>query len=182
LLYLSHNVCSSDSSSCSLLAMRIKEEDGGQYMSRPADAEGKVAEKLREYWERLVQYEKDFAKGDNETFYELVGKCVDQLWEQYHESTWQTQWKEVVVWKRVELKPGEAERRIREHVRPWLAQARKLSYKRWWVTDGVESMGDYVERWFGAEGGAAKQTEAQSSAEKMRNMLAELRALCEKYG
>jgi hypothetical protein len=43
-------------------------------------------------------------------------------------------------------------------------------------------MGDYVERWFGPEGGAAKQTEAQSSAEKMRNMLAELRALCEKYG
>jgi hypothetical protein len=158
-------------------------------MVRPADAEDQVAEKLREYWEGLVKHEEDFAKGDNERFYELVGECVDQLWEQRHESTWQTQWKEVVVWERVELKPGVAEQRIRAEVRPRLEAARRLKYKRWWVTDGVDGIGDYVDRWFGEEkrGAAAgqktetKQTEAERLAENMRTMLAELRALADKW-
>ena len=158
-------------------------------MSRPADAVDKVAEKLREYWEGLVKHEEDFAKGDNEKFYALVGECVDQLWEQRHESTWQTQWKEVVVWERVELKPGVAERRIREKVGPWLREARRLKYKRYWVTDGVVKIGEYVDRWFGGEetqaekaqreAGQRKATEAP--ADKMREMLAELLALYGKY-
>ncbi len=99
-------------------------EDDDWDMSRPADAVGEAAEALREYWAGLVKHEKDFAKGDNEKFYALVGKCVDQLWEQFVDNTWQTEWKDVVVWKRVEMKPAEAERRIREHVRPWLEEAR----------------------------------------------------------
>ncbi len=158
-------------------------------MSRPADAEGRVAEKLKEYWAGLVKHEKDFATGDDQKFYELVGNCVDELWEQVKENTWQTQWKDVVVWHKVGLEPAEAERRIREHVRPWLQQARRLKYTRWWVTQGVDGIGEYVDAWFGGEekGGArerettTKQTAAERSAENMQNMLAELKGLVEKY-
>ncbi len=142
---------------------------------------------LREYWEGLVKHEKEFAKGDDKKFYELVGKCVDEMWEQDVKNGWETQWQDVVVWKRVGMQPAEAERRIREKVGPWLQEARKLKYKRGWVTQGVDSLGDYVDRWFGGETPAqgtrakqpeaAKQTETQRSAENMRNMLAELRAL-----
>ena len=94
------------------------------------------------------------------------------------------------MWKKVELKAAETERRIREHVRPWLQEARKLEYNRWWVTWDVDKINDYVDQKFDEEekGGAARaettrqtKTDAQRSDENMRNMLAELRGLVEKY-
>jgi hypothetical protein len=150
-------------------------------MARPADAVDQVAEKLRDYWVTLVKHEKEFVKVADKRFYELVGQCVDELWEEHVESTYLTQWKDVVVWKRVqETNPDEAERRIREHVRPWLAQARQLKYTRYWFTTDVDNIGTYVDRWFGGET-QTKQTDAQRSAENMRNLLAELRSLMDKY-
>jgi hypothetical protein len=152
-----------------------------------AERVGEVTEKLSVYWLLLVKHENSFAKGDDKKFYELVGKCFEQLWEKGVESTWQTQWKEVVVWKRVEeTKPGEAERRIREQVRWRLQEARKLEYTRWWVTSGVDGIGEYVDRWFGgAEKGGAAPSETRrptpTAADKMRDMLAELLALYGKY-
>jgi hypothetical protein len=160
-------------------------------MARPADAVDQVAEKLREYWTGLVKHEEEFVKVADKKLCELVRQCVDELWEEHVENTWQTQWKDVVVWKRVaETKPGEAERRIRENVRQWLTDARQLKYTRYSFTEGIHRVGAYVDRWFGGEtqGGATagvrketKQTDAQRSAENMRNLLAELRSLMDKY-
>jgi hypothetical protein len=125
-------------------------------MARPADAVGEAAEKLREYWAGLVKHEKEFAKGDDAKFYELVGECVDELWEEEVENTWATDWKDVVVWKRVdETKPGEAERRIRENVGPWLRKARKLKYKRGWVTQTGSAT-----TWTGGSAGRRAQARA----------------------
>jgi len=170
-------------------------------MARPADAVREVEERLRDLWDCLVKNEKSFRKGDDKRFYELVETCFDKLWVGDVESTWQTQWKEKVVWKRLEgLEPGEAERRIRETVWPGLREARRLKYTRSDVTKGVESLGGYVDRWFGGqETQAAKQATADTSAsappaaaaapaakqagsgDKLRDMLDELRRLVEKY-
>jgi hypothetical protein len=91
------------------------------------------------------------------------------------------------VWERVqETKPGEAERRIREHVRPWLQEARKLKYTRSWHTERVNGVSEYVDRWFGGQETQAqkketKAGEAAGSGDKLRNMLDELRRLVDKY-
>jgi hypothetical protein len=149
---------------------------------------GHVAEELKTYWLLLVQHQKSFATGDDAKLYALAGECFKQLWEAGVENTYKTQWKDVAVWHKIEFeKPGEAERRIRQQVGPRLQQARKLAYQRWWVPDGVDAMGDYVDRWFGgAETQAAAAVAGPSrptptAAEKMREMLAELLALYGKY-
>jgi hypothetical protein len=121
-------------------------------MARPANAEEVAARELKDYWEGLVKHAEEMAHGADKQFCELVKKCVDELWEEVVEKgTWQNRWQDTLVWQRIELQPGEAERRIRAKVRPWLAEARQLKYKKWWFTDGVDRVGDYVDRWFGAE-------------------------------
>jgi len=154
--------------------------------SRPADAEDKVAEKLRDLWDGLVAHQKhnkSFREGDDKKFYELVEKCFDELWVGDERSTWT-----MVLWKRLPLEPEEQERRIRENVRPWLRRARRLKYTRSSVTNGVDGLGEYVERWFGGAagaqavgGGAGTRTPTPTAAEKMGAMLAELKALVDKY-
>jgi hypothetical protein len=160
-----------------------------------AERVGHVAEELKTYWLLLVEHEKSFATGDDAKLYALAGECFKQLWEAGVECTYATGWKDVAVWHKIEFsKPGEAERRIRQQVRPRLQQARKLAYQRWWVPDGVDAMGEYVDRWFGGEetqaaklqreAGQRKETEAAKragSGDKLRNMLDELRGLVEKY-
>ena len=157
-------------------------------MERPANAEEQAAQKLWDYWEGLVKHEKELANGVDKQFYELVRKCVDELWEEVVEKgTWQNKWQETLVWQQIKLPPGEAERRIRVKVRPWLAEARQLKYKRWWFTDGVDRVGDYVDRWFAggkdgaapAQGTRAKATGAAGSAENMKKLLEELRVFAD---
>jgi hypothetical protein len=106
-------------------------------MSRTADPVGEVTEKLRVYWVTLVRYKETLSDGDDKKFYELVQRCVEQLFEWGVECTWETKWRDVGGWKKVQLKPAEAERRIREHVRPWLQEARKLKFARWWGQRGT---------------------------------------------
>ena len=144
-----------------------------------ADRADEVAGKLRSCWESLAKHEKEMASGADKQFCELVKKCVDELWEEVVESgTWLNQWQDTLVWQRIELEPGEAERRIREKVRPWLAEARRLKYKKWWFTEGVDRVGDYVDRWFaggaGGEAGAVRR-DAQKR-ERQKQALAESHA------
>ena len=158
-----------------------------------AERVGEVAERLKTYWLLLVKHEKNFAKGDDAKLYALVGDCFKQLWDEGVENTWATGWKDVAVWQRKEWpdKPDEAERLIREQVRWRLQDARKLEYTRWWVSDGVDRIGEYVDRWFGGEARARAAGGAQAvagpsrptptAADKMRDMLAELLALYGKY-
>jgi hypothetical protein len=133
----------------------------------PADRADEVAEKLRSCWESLVKHEKEMASGTDKQFCDLVKRCVDELWEEVVErGTWQNQWQDTLVWQKIELKPGEAERRIREKVRPWLAEARRLKYKKWWFTEGVDRVGAYVDEWFaGGKAGAAADREAGAGGE-----------------
>jgi hypothetical protein len=123
----------------------------------PADRAAEVAEKLRSCWESLAKHEKEMASGADKQFCELVKKCVDELWEEVVESgTWLNHWQDTLVWQKIELPPGEAERRIREKVRPWLAEARRLKYKKWGFTQGVDGVGAYVDEWFaGGKDGAS---------------------------
>jgi hypothetical protein len=132
-----------------------------------ADRAAEVAEKLRSCWESLAKHEKEMASGADKQFCELVKKCVDELWEEVVErGTWQNQWQDTLVWQRIELRPGEAERRIREKVRPWLAEARRLKYKKWWFTEGVERVGACVDEWFaGGKAGASADGEAGAGGE-----------------
>jgi len=161
-------------------------------MARPADAADKVAEYVLLVWERMVKYPKDFAEGDNKKLYELVGECAEQLLEEGVECTYETGWKDVAVWQKKKFgKAGEAERRIREEVRPRLQEARKLKYTRWSVTQGVDGIVDYVDQWFGGQEteaeklqrrtGEKKKTEAAGSGDRLRSMLDELRRLVDKY-
>jgi hypothetical protein len=141
-------------------------------MARPANAEEEAAEKLKDYWDGLVKHEKEMANGADKQFCELVKKCVDELWEEVVEQgTWQNRWQDTLVWQRIELKAGEAERRIRAKVRPWLAEARQLKYKKWWFTEGVDRVGDYVDRWFGEET-TTKQTETEAGRLAKKTKLA----------
>ena len=149
-----------------------------------AERVGHVAEELKTYWLLLVQHQKSFATGDDAKLYALAGECFKQLWETGVENTYKTQWKDVAVWKRIKMEAPEAERRIRQQVRPRLQQARKLAYRRWWVPDGVDAIGEYVDRWFGGDGAqpvAAPSRPTPTAADKMRDMLAELLALYGKY-
>jgi hypothetical protein len=144
-----------------------------------------VAEELSVYFLLMSKHQGSFAKGDDKQLYTLVEECFKLLWEEKVENTSKTGWKDVAVWKRVdERKSGEAERLIREQVRWRLQTARKLAYERWWVSDGVDGIGEYVDRWFGGDGAqsaAAPSRPTPTAADKMRDMLAELRALVEKY-
>jgi hypothetical protein len=138
----------------------MSESEGADRERERAERVGKVAEELSVYFLLMVKHANSFAKGDDKTLYTLVEECFKQLWEAGVECTYKTGWKDVAVWKRVaETKPGEAERRIREQVRWRLQEARKLEYTRWWVTDGVDGIGEYVERWFGGE-----ETKAEKEA------------------
>ena len=70
-------------------------------------------------------------------------------------------WREVTVWKKLDIRPDEAERRIRECVRPWLQQARALHEDEWWATKDIHTIGDFVDEWFGEE------TQVRAAAETM---------------
>jgi hypothetical protein len=140
------------------------------------------------YFLLLSRYQSSFAKGDDKRLYTLVEECFELLWEKGVENTYATGYKDVAVWKRVEeRKSGEAERLIREQVRWRLQEARKLAYTRWWVADGVDRIGEYVDRWFGGDGvqpvaaPSSPSRPTPSAADKMRDMLAELLALYGKY-
>ena len=159
-----------------------------------AERVGHVAEELSVYWLLLDKHKKSFARGDDKKLYTLVGECFKLLWEEGVENTYATGWKDVAVWKKIKMEAPEAERRIREQVRPKLQAARKLEYERWWVADGVDGIGEYVDRWFGGEETQAeklqrearqrKETETAKQAgsgDKLRNMLDELRGLVDKY-
>jgi hypothetical protein len=156
-------------------------------MQRPANAEDEAAEKLMDFWTCLVKHEQEMANGADKQFCDLVKRCVDELWEEVVErGTWQNQWQDTLVWQKIELKPGEAERRIRAKVRPWLAEARQLKYKKWWFTEGVDRVYEYVDRWFRAENKTpaqaarpAENKKAAEAAQNMRDMLAELRAFAD---
>jgi hypothetical protein len=133
----------------------------------PADRADAVAEKLRSCWESLVKHEKEMASGADKQFCDLVKKCVDELWEEVVErGTWQNQWRDTLVWQKIEFEQaGEAERRIREKVRPWLAEARRLKYKKWWFTESVDRVGSYVDQWVagGTDGASADSKSAQEA-------------------
>jgi hypothetical protein len=150
-----------------------------------AERVDQVAEELSVYFLLLSTHQSSFAKGDDKQLYTLVEECFKLLWEKGVENTYATGWKDVAVWKRVEeRKSGEAERLIREQVRWRLQKARNLAYERWWVADGVDRIGEYVDRWFGGDGAqpvAAPSRSTPTAAEKMRDMLAELLALYGKY-
>ncbi len=146
-----------------------------------------VAEELSVYFLRMSKHQGSFAKGDDKELYTLVEECFKLLWEEKVENTYKTNWQDVTVWKRIKMEGPDAERRIREQVRPRLQKARRLAYQRWWVSDGVDGIGEYVDRWFGGDGAQAVAAPSSPSrptppaAEKMREMLAELLALCGKY-
>ena len=100
-------------------------------------------------------------------------------------------WREEMVWKKRDIEPAEAELRIRKHVRPMLQEARRLIGRGWRATWKINKIDDFVDQWFGGEtqvSAAAetmtsetKHTDAQSSADKMKGLIAELKKLVERY-
>ncbi len=149
-----------------------------------AERVGHVVEELSVYFLLLSKHRSSFAKGDDKQLYTLVEECFELLWEEAVENAYATGWKDVAVWKRIKMEGPDAERLIREQVRWRLQKARGLAYERWWVSDGVDGIGEYVDRWFGGDGAqsvAAPSRPTPTAADKMRDMLAELLALYGKY-
>ena len=80
----------------------------------------------------------------------MVQKCVEQLLYE-DEASYPPDWRTVKVWKPIRLKPGEAERRIRGHVREWLREARDaIGPGGWHATKNIHEIGRDVDAWFGA--------------------------------
>ena len=98
----------------------------------------------------LERYKSSFEEGDRKEFYELVQQCVEQLLVKGVECK-SPDWREVTVWKKRALSPADAEKRIREHVRPRLQEARRLIVRGWWATWDINKIGDFVNEWFGGE-------------------------------
>ena len=117
-------------------------------MSRPEDAVAQVTERLGVFWKTLEGYSRRYRAGEDLRFYTLVQQCVEQLLYEDEES-YPPHWQPVKVWKPIRLKPGEAERRIRSHVREWLREARDALDRRWWATEDIDNIGRDVDAWFG---------------------------------
>jgi hypothetical protein len=117
-------------------------------MSRPEDAVAQVTERLGVFWKTLEGYKSRYRAGEDFRFYTLVQQGVEQLLYEDEES-YPPHWQPVKVWKPIRLKPGEAERRIRSHVREWLREARDALDGRWWATEDIDNIGRDVDAWFG---------------------------------
>lgn len=116
-------------------------------MSRPVDRVAELTEMLRKYWQNLVRFESSFKAGEDKRFYTLVRQCVGELLYEDEESIY-PDWRVVKVWRPIRLRPGEAEQRIRGHVREWLRQAR-AAVQRWHATEAIDDISAFAEQWFG---------------------------------
>lgn len=105
-----------------------------------------VTEELKGFIESLSGHSQD---AKDKQFYDKVRECVEQLW------TGQERWERTITgsgfkwhWYRINMRYDVARQRIRDNVRPWLEEARKLNDKGWWKTWHIDDIGKFVDRWF----------------------------------
>ena len=116
------------------IIMFIKEDVVGYMTERrvPNWVVDTVAEELKGFIESLSGHSQD---AKDKQFYDKVRECVEQLW------TGEERWERTITgsgfkwhWYRINLRYDVARQRIRDNVRPCLAEARKLNGKGWWKT------------------------------------------------
>ncbi len=87
-----------------------------------------------------LQHHEAFFKTEHEKFFGLIKQCMEQLFEKRGDYD---AWREYSGWSRLPLHPAEAARRIRENVRPLLAEALELRPKVWF-TEGLLEISMFV--------------------------------------
>ena len=144
--------------------IRIYEDAGGN-MRRPrglADLVETVAEYLKDYMVTLEEHRAMFKTDDEQKKYGLVLKCVEQLWNG-REGWDASDRKFLTVWRKLEMTPKDAEKRIRENLRPWLQEAWDMHGQGWWSTQDINTIGNFVNQWFGEETQASEAAPAASA-------------------